>query len=72
MGVSQNYGYHFGVTIIRTIVIWDLYGGPPILGNYQMHTSLYRATVRVILGAALALLKMSQLQGTTCSHASQC
>ena len=36
MGVSQNYGYHFGVPIIRTIVIWDLYWGTLILGNYHI------------------------------------
>ena len=36
MGVSQNWGYHFGVPIIRTIVYWGLYWGPPILGNYHI------------------------------------
>ena len=36
MGVSQNYGYLFGVPIIRIIVFWGLYWGPPILGNYQI------------------------------------
>ena len=24
-----------GVPIIRTIIFWGLYGGPPILGNYH-------------------------------------
>ena len=36
MGVSQNYGCHFGIPIIRTIVFWDLYWGTLILGNYQI------------------------------------
>ena len=34
--VSQKYGYHFGVPIIRTIEFWGLYSGPPILGNYHI------------------------------------
>ena len=25
-----------GVPIIRTLIFWGLYWGPPILGNYQM------------------------------------
>ena len=33
MRVSQNWGYHFGVPIIRTIVYWGLYWGPPIFGK---------------------------------------
>ena len=36
MGVSQNYGYLFGGPIIRIIVYWGLYWGPPILGSYQI------------------------------------
>ena len=33
MGVSQNYGYHFGVPVIRTVVFWDLYWGSPYFGK---------------------------------------
>ena len=29
-------GTFLGVPIIRTIVFWGLYWGPPILGNYQV------------------------------------
>ena len=36
MRVSQNWGYHFGVPITRTVVYWGLYWGPPILGNYHI------------------------------------
>ena len=36
MGVSQNYGYHFGVPAVRTVVFWGLYWDPPILGNYHI------------------------------------
>ena len=38
MGVSQNEGYYLGVPIIRSVVFWGLYWGPPILGNYQIDT----------------------------------
>ena len=30
-------GTILGVPIIRTIVVWGLYWGPPILGNYHMY-----------------------------------
>ena len=33
----------FGVPLIRTIVFWGLYWGPPILGNY--HILLYHIIV---------------------------
>ena len=29
-------GTFLGVPIIRTIVFWGLYWGPPILGNYHI------------------------------------
>ena len=29
-------GVHFGGPIIRIIVFWGLYPGPPMLGNYQI------------------------------------
>ena len=32
-------GTVLGVPVIRTIVFWDLYWGPPILGNYHMGIS---------------------------------
>ena len=35
--VSPNYGVPFlGVIIVRIIVCWGLYWGPPIQGNYQV------------------------------------
>ena len=35
MGFSQkNWGVKIGVPIIRIIVFWGLYWGPPTLGNY--------------------------------------
>ena len=43
VGVSQNYGYLFGVPIIRIIVYWGLYWGPLILGNYHaFFRTIYR------------------------------
>ena len=36
MGVSYIKGTILGLPIIRTIVFWGLYWGPPILGNYHM------------------------------------
>ena len=38
MGVSPNWGsltWGLGVPIIRIMVFWGLYWGPPILGNYH-------------------------------------
>ena len=36
-GGSQDKGYPYGrVPIIRKIVDWDLYRGPPILRNYHL------------------------------------
>ena len=38
MGVSQQIGLSFfGVYIIRTEVLWGLYWGPPIEGNYHIN-----------------------------------
>ena len=28
--------YHLGLPIVRIIVFWGLYWGPPILGNYHI------------------------------------
>ena len=33
-GVSPNWGYLLGEPMIRIIVIWGLYWGPPIVANY--------------------------------------
>ena len=41
MWASQNLGYHVGVPHKRTIVFWGLYWGPPILGNYHIHTYIH-------------------------------
>ena len=35
MGDSQNQGYILGVPIIRIRVLWSLFGGPNIVGNYH-------------------------------------
>ena len=37
-GFPKIRGTILGVPIIRTIVFWGLYWGPPILGNYQIGT----------------------------------
>ena len=37
-GGFPNWGTLLGVSIIRTIVLWGLYWGPLILGNYHMVT----------------------------------
>ena len=41
MGVSQNYGYHFGARILRNILFWGLYWGPHILGKYHILLGFY-------------------------------
>ena len=38
MGVSQIRGTLLGDPIIRIIVYWGLYRGPPILGNYHIRS----------------------------------
>ena len=35
-GFPKIRGTIVGVPIIRTIIYWGLYWGPPILGNYHM------------------------------------
>ena len=35
-GFPKIRGTILGVPIIRTMVFWGLYWGPPILGNYQI------------------------------------
>ena len=35
-GFPKIRGTFLGVPIIRTIVFWGLYWGPPFLGNYQI------------------------------------
>ena len=35
-GFPKIKGTFLGVPIIRTIVLWGLYWGPPILGNYHI------------------------------------
>ena len=35
-GFPKLGGCHIGVPIIRTIVYWGLFWGPPILGNYHI------------------------------------
>ena len=35
-GVSKIGGTILEIPIIRTIVFWGLYWGPPILGNYHV------------------------------------
>ena len=38
-GDFPKLGTCLGVPIIRIIVFWDLYWGPPILGNYQIDST---------------------------------
>ena len=44
-----------GVPIIRTIVFWGLYWGPPILGSY--HVAVV-ATVQATVEAAVMVMAM--------------
>ena len=39
-GFPKIMGTFLGVPIIRIIVYWGLYWGPPILGNYQMSKTI--------------------------------
>ena len=39
-GFPKIGGTILGVPIIRTIVYWDLFWGPLILGNYHLHLKL--------------------------------
>ena len=45
-GFPQIRGTILGVPIIRTIVYWGLYWGPPILGNYQFKSEVNWINVR--------------------------
>ena len=40
MGVPKIIGTFLGVPVIRSIVFWGLYWGPPILGNYHVRIML--------------------------------
>ena len=42
----------WGIPIIRTIIYWGLYWGPPILGNYHMPLSSQGAAVKCLLESA--------------------
>ena len=36
-GFPKIRGANLGAPILRSIVFWGLYRGPPILGNYYLH-----------------------------------
>ena len=36
-GFPKSRGTLVGTPILRTIVLWGLYWGPPVLGNYQKY-----------------------------------
>ena len=40
--VSKNSGYHLGVPIIRIVIFWGLYWGPPVLGKYHVELQMKR------------------------------
>ena len=52
-----------GVSIIRTIVYWGLYWGPPILGNYHIGILLKDCSLRSLLGINAINLSHSVQQG---------
>ena len=46
LGISQIMDTFLGVPIVRTIVYWGLYWGPPVLGNYHLkHTHIRTASL---------------------------
>ena len=60
MGSFSRIGYLFGgVPIIRTIVFWGLYWGPPSLGNY--HVQIQLCHVAGMMSVCLRCLKSSLL-----------
>ena len=67
LGVSQIRGTIFGVPIVRIILFWGLYWGPPILGNYHFsdprtaRRAYSKATMR---NTTLALGFNLKLKGT--------
>ena len=40
MGGSQIKGTILGVPIIRIVIFWGLYWGPPIFGNYHISVKI--------------------------------
>ena len=48
-----------GVPIVRIIVYWGLYWGPPILGNYHLEACL----TAIRFGAILCEVHVKALQG---------
>ena len=56
LGVSQHYGYLLGVPIIRAIVYWGLYWGPPIEGNYHLQAAWPWGMTRSWLLTALGFI----------------
>ena len=40
LGFPKIRGTFLGVPIIRTVVFWGLYWGPPILGNYHIKAAV--------------------------------
>ena len=68
VGVSQNYGYHFGVPIIRTIVFWDRYWGTLILGNY--HVLVHKAAFFLPKDIVEMAEALQARTWSTCNHES--
>ena len=70
-GFPKIRGTFLGVPIIRTIVYWGLYWGPPILGNYHM-TSVQLSFLKLFLWHDLCLLLDITLNpkpyGWACGH----
>ena len=53
-GFPKIRGTLLGVPIIRTIVFWGLYWGPPILGNY--HMCMYTLSLRLKVAKKLVMV----------------
>ena len=46
--IPKTRGTLLGVPILRIIVYWGLYWGPPILGNYHINSKKFGAVDQII------------------------
>ena len=58
-------GTILGVPVIRTIVYWGLYWGPPILGNYNIVALFQGLKLRVSLTLCPSVLGTIQIETAT-------
>ena len=52
-----------GVPIIRTVVFWGLYWGPPILGNYHIHNNPNNRVVSIFFSIPSCPATRGKLRG---------